>query len=1183
MKFGITWWGNSWMNSLKDTDFTNRIPRGKSYANTGKVYDIDIDDNSISAKVQGRYSDYYDTRISFRTFNESEKKIILDVINSSDVLLSSLLNHELPVELYDELTCKGIQVFPSSVDDFTSSCNCPDYAYICKHIAAVIHMMVHEVDKDPFEVFKLQGCDLVGMLDYDDNSTIQSVEDLFCHDDMDFELDELADFSTVPDLLDNILVLLKSNPVFYDYDFKAILKSVYISFKRFVKKDVEGYTRLSDYSYEGYTNLNGLNYYEEFETEVDDVDKYLEDIFIKRWAMPNQWNKLSINICDNYKISGIDVGVDCVLTRGNYEDILFAFLTELQESPKNKFNKGIQTLSNIFQLTVELLKNHAIIPELFQSEDYYHIRWIPAIFDKSIEKIIDQLTLDCPDDLITYNNNKISRKDQIITAVSIIIKGFLTQYINFGMTKSLEKRYHDDVFKLFMDEEQKFDDFKQKNTEKLINQWLSKFTLNKRDYELYIVIEERDDAFAIDVRVRLDDNSQITPINDVINNTFDDNVKLQLLSDSYVINEVLYNTSEDNNQRITEKIVYDLDDFSQFFLDILPLFEILGLNIILPKNLQKIFKPKLVLNIEADNNKKGYITFNDITKFDWKVAIGDNNYDINDFKALSQKSHGLVKLVNEYVILDEDDTKHLIKQIDKLPEKLNKHELLKATLSGELNGADVHIDEQLTEIIDNIKTTKDAPLPDSVNAQLRPYQETGYSWLVQNINTGFGSILADDMGLGKTLQVLTTVQHFKDEGLLEKEKVLVIAPTSLLTNWQEEIKRFTPDLTSYIFHGNKRKFPKKDYDIYLTSYGIIRRDEKKFNKKKWFLTVVDEAQNIKNPATKQSQAIKKIKTRHRIALSGTPVENRLSEYWSIFDFVNKGYLTSLKRFKQNYITPIEHKHDREVLENFKRITEPFILRRLKSDKNIIKDLPDKITNDIYCNLSTKQASLYQEVLDSAMSEVEENEGMKRKGLVLKLINSLKQICNHPSQFSKSKIAEAEESGKMEILLNTVENILESDEKVLIFTQYVQMGDIMKKLLEERFNQEVLFLHGSLNRKRRDEMVDKFQNNSQNKIFIVSLKAGGTGLNLTAASNVIHYDLWWNPAVENQATDRAYRIGQKDNVMVYRFITKGTFEERINQMIHDKEELASLTVGSGEKFITEMNSDELKNLLTLRKD
>jgi SNF2 family DNA or RNA helicase len=813
------------------------------------------------------------------------------------------------------------------------------------------------------------------------------------------------------------------------------------------------------------------------------------------------------------------------------------------------------------------------------NESAYYIRWIPAVFDSTISNILDKLVQICPDELVTYKDRKLSKIDQILTIVSLFVKAFDVYFIRWGMTKKLEKNCQYNVFNLFLGKKQYFDKFSEQGYEKLVNQWLSKFVLSNRDYELYLVIDEKFDSFTVDIKVSVDDGN-LTNINKFIQECKNINLKLQLLSDTYIINEIFpqVNKSIDLN----ENMEFNIDEFSEFFINTLPLFEVIGINIILPKDLQKIFRPKLKLDLESSKNEKGYLTFNDIIKFDWKVHIGDNSYDINEFKKLALKSRGLVKLNNHYVILDEDETKKLIKDIEKLPDKLNKHELTKALLSGEYKDAQVEIDENLSMMLNNINKYEEITIPDNIQANLRNYQKTGYSWLVQNISTGFGSILADDMGLGKTLQTLAAIQHFKDEGYLDKQKVLVVAPTSLLTNWQEEIRKFTPNMTSYIFHGTKRKFPKQEYDIYLTSYGVIRKDVEKFNKRKWFITIIDEAQNIKNPDTQQTRAVKKIKSKHKIALSGTPVENRLSEYWSIFDFINKGYLSTLKQFRQNYILPIEKEKNQDTLENFKQITQPFILRRLKSDKNIIKDLPDKITNDIYCDLSKQQVSLYKEILDSSMDEVDANEGIKRKGLVLKLITSLKQVCNHPSQYSKSKKYNVDDSGKMQALMNILENILESNEKVLIFTQYVQMGNIMKKLVEDKFNEEVLFLHGSLSRKKRDELVKRFQKNTQSKIFIISLKAGGTGLNLTAASNVIHYDLWWNPAVENQATDRAYRIGQKDNVMVYRFITKGTFEEKINQMIHDKEELAQLTVGSGEQFITEMSDGELREMFNLRR-
>ena len=384
------------------------------------------------------------------------------------------------------------------------------------------------------------------------------------------------------------------------------------------------------------------------------------------------------------------------------------------------------------------------------------------------------------------------------------------------------------------------------------------------------------------------------------------------------------------------------------------------------------------------------------------------------------------------------------------------------------------------------------------------------------------------------------------------------------------------------YHGLNRKFNYQDFDITITSYGMIRSDIENFQKIKWSAIIIDEAQNIKNPTTNQSKAIKKLKAPVKIAMSGTPVENRLSEYWSIFDFVNKGYLGSIKYFKKEFSTPIEKDGDKYKLDKFIKITSPFILRRLKTDKTIISDLPDKIENDRYVSLTKEQTAIYKNVVDSMLKNVEslEKNDIKRAGLVFKLMTALKQICNHPSQFLKKEDFNAELSGKAIMLLDILQNIYENDEKVLIFTQYREMGEIIKIMIEEHFGREAQFLHGGISRKKRDQMVDDFQNKNHIKTFILSIKAGGTGLNLTKANHVIHYDLWWNPAVETQATDRAFRIGQDKNVMVYRLITKNTFEEKINEMLQDKKELADLTVSAGEKWIGNLSNNELTELINI---
>ena len=463
-------------------------------------------------------------------------------------------------------------------------------------------------------------------------------------------------------------------------------------------------------------------------------------------------------------------------------------------------------------------------------------------------------------------------------------------------------------------------------------------------------------------------------------------------------------------------------------------------------------------------------------------------------------------------------------------------------------------------------------VPDSLTGELRPYQKIGYSWLVQNIRYGFGSILADDMGLGKTIQVLTAILYYKEKNLLEDKTVLIIVPPTLISNWENEIKKFTPE---------NRNYPLENYDIILTSYGIVRLDLDMFLDEEWFICVIDEAQNIKNPNTEQTKAIKSVTAKSKVALTGTPIENKLMDYWSIFDFTNKGYLSTKDDFKRQFVMPIEKLEDEETLHELKSIAKPFVLRRLKTDEDIKKELPEKFINDIYCTLTKKQIKLYNAILEEIFFDIENSKGIQRKGIILKILTALKQTCNHPAQFLAIKNPKISESGKMELLVDILKNILDNDEKVIIFTQYVEMGKLIQQLISKKFKQEVLFLHGSQTREEKSRIIDTFQEDENYKIFVATLKTGGTGLNLTAAQNVIHYDLWWNPAVENQATDRVHRIGQENDVMVYRFITKGTLEETIDAISKHKTDLAAKSISNDETFLTEMSNDELKKVLKLR--
>jgi len=382
------------------------------------------------------------------------------------------------------------------------------------------------------------------------------------------------------------------------------------------------------------------------------------------------------------------------------------------------------------------------------------------------------------------------------------------------------------------------------------------------------------------------------------------------------------------------------------------------------------------------------------------------------------------------------------------------------------------------------------------------------------------------------------------------------------------------------YHGPERQLITAHTDLVITTYGLLRREVEKFKKRKWNLIIIDEAQNIKNADSKQTKTVKALKGSGSIALSGTPVENRLTELWSIFDYLNPGYLGTRQNFIRRFAMPIEKYRDQRKIALLQKATAPFIMRRMKTDRSIIQDLPDKIVKNEYCYLSKEQTAIYQRVVDTNIQEISNSEGIARRGLVFKLMTSLKQICNHPVHYTKKGTVVKEHSGKAEMAISLLEKIVSAREKVLLFTQYKEMGNLLVQLIQTELQITPLFFHGSLTRKKREIMIEDFQNGNVSPIMIISLKAGGTGLNLTAATNVIHYDLWWNPAVEAQATDRTYRIGQSRKVVVRRLITIGTFEEKIDEMISAKKELAELTVSTGEKWLSELSNQELKEIFKL---
>jgi SNF2 family DNA or RNA helicase len=719
-----------------------------------------------------------------------------------------------------------------------------------------------------------------------------------------------------------------------------------------------------------------------------------------------------------------------------------------------------------------------------------------------------------------------------------------------------------------------------------IKVWLDRYYLTSETYKPVITVSELPNE-QFDVQISVEDTTQTEqlpiPLKNILKQKQYEKQRYKILQGISLLTPFIRDLDTHINLGGNTPVHFSNNEFAHFLMDILPIIRLLDVKIMLPKALKELLRPKISIRLKKKQDSQGFVRLNDLLSFDWQVAMGNHIISPDEFNKLLKHASKLFKFKENYIYVSDADIEKLYKTFTNA-KPLTSYQLLQTALAEEYIGAPILLTDEVKKLIRKLTTSEDVPLPQGLNAQLRPYQQRGFSWMYRNSRIGFGSIIADDMGLGKTLQVISILLKLKEENAIDKKyKALVVVPTGLLTNWQAEIAKFAPSLSSHIFHGQTRDVKHFNADIMLTTYGVIRSDADLLKKQKWQIMIIDEAQNIKNPDTTQSKAVKSIPSNIRIAMSGTPVENRLTEFWSIMDYVNKGYLGNIKTFKDDYANPIQVFNDEQIANKFRKITAPFMMRRIKSDKTIIADLPDKIEQTQFALLTKQQAALYQKTMMAAMEKIKKCEGndnqtlFKRQALVLQMILALKQICNHPTQFLKNGIFDASLSGKMELLFELLDSITQSGEKVLIFTQFKEMGGLLERFIAERFAEKPLFYHGGCSVKQRENMVNKFQYNRADKLFILSIKAAGTGLNLTAASHVIHYDLWWNPAVENQATDRAYRIGQKKNVMVHRMICKNTFEERINEIIQRKKYLAEMTVTTGENWIGKLNNKELKEI------
>jgi len=798
-----------------------------------------------------------------------------------------------------------------------------------------------------------------------------------------------------------------------------------------------------------------------------------------------------------------------------------------------------------------------------------------------------------------FNDTTLSfynKRDWILFFIENALNIILFDIINNKLSRSKQKliKKENIFFDTSLIEEEKF--------EKNYRLWFSEKQEEKGDFHLCLFVHPKSEDFTqwqIEyIMQSFSDPSIYIPAKDIWSDTkiesLPNNLNTIFLQELGKASEIIPEIEMSLNQRVPCGIdIKDVDAY-KFLTETYFLLEEKGITVKLPPFWNNLLKPKIKLNPtirkKVSDISHGILTANSLIDFKWKVAVGDEIISEREFWELVDMKKPIINMKGKWVEIKESDVEHIKNLINKFKQN-NTYQFFDAIrIINQENEIEVLEDNEFYKCFNNLTNVKSFNILDAPNdfrGKLREYQKVGLSFLDYLTSLDFGSILADDMGLGKTIQIIA---------LLLKNNTrnnLLICPASLIYNWQFELSRFSPNLKIHIHHGSKREKQElpdilAKHNLVITSYGMLRRDIKYFENITLNYVIIDEAQNIKNPLAKQTKAIKSLDSNIQIALTGTPVENRLMELWSIMDFCNRGLLGSYNDFKERYELPIMKHKDYEKLDRLKRITRPFILRRLKTDENIIKDLPEKQEIKVICSLSKEQLTLYSaqvKTIENVLTGMEDDtKGIKRKGLILSSILKLKQICNHPAQFlGDSELSNIKRAGKLERLIEMLEEIIQSNEKALIFSQYTDMLSKLKEILTDYFKIKILYLYGGTSIKSRKRMVDEFQKDERCKIFLLSLKAGGTGLNLTAANNVFHFDRWWNPAVENQATDRIFRIGQKKNVFIYKFISKGTIEEKIDKLIESKRELAEKVLSSGESFVTELSNKEFLDLIKLEEE
>ncbi len=1221
--FGNTWWGKQWLDALTDIDNTNRLPRGRAYCTGGHIISCEwiAPERCILALVSGSAYFPYEVRISLPRWAPDKEKALLDAIAADPALVAELLQGTLPPAVAEICQSLNLELFPRSWRQMSTSCSCPDSARICKHIAAVFYALADAIDTNPFLIFQLHGLDLAAELKTRgiDTQAVTSARPLLFSE---LARAALEDLPTPPVLTsDQALEALRT----LSYGTFPSMKTPFLE----LLPDSFPLPSEDDFLDEMRQLLTALERTYRSCAPMTDETAWFEEHILS--GSPGRRYRTDENTVRSLKLTikarATDNAEFSAVLRARFSDTdskerrielkergaVFAALLRMPASLAREAAPETECWREITQSAARLLAGTVVVPALIQPEGrpaaMPRIVWTPAVRNAAAASLTDRLTQACGPfagrlfEACAAQEGPDNALQTVFLALTLAASSLVQNLPFKGVPRSF-------IVLLAIQAEADPQDEIEPAMLRLMLSTLNAFLLGT-SYPWRPTLTATVHRDGIKVNFGIIGRASRTKgkespggfgtkrpvlLSRILGEERYANERFAVLSTLKTLAQacpLLKPIAESGRPVTIERL-----ELRHFLFDIAPMLTLLGVSVMLPESLRRLLRPRLTASVGV-NPGKSLLGKDAFTDFDWKVAVGDLELTTKELRDLMQHAGEIVRMGENFVYLDPNELARLSRAVDDQPQPTYL-EKMRAALSGEYEYVNMAVEMRVsTEILDRLNAitkVSDAPPPEGLKAVLRPYQARGYAWLMKNLHLGLGSLIADDMGLGKTLQVISALLQLKNERAFAKHKALVVVPATLMTNWSREIARFAPSPTVGLYHGAERSLPARAADlpdVTITTYGLMRRDAEILSQHRWRLLVLDEAQAIKNAASGQALAARAVRTEQTIAMTGTPVENHLVEYWSILETVQPKLLGSLKDFTRTFASPIENDRSEEAAAAFRRLTAPFMLRRLKSDKSVISDLPERTTVDRFTTLTAEQAALYSKVLEAHMKKLAsldekaaESDAADaaevrtaRRGHVLSLITRIKQICNSPSQYLKTE-APVPDSGKAAALFEILEQCRDSGRKVLVFTQYREMGERLQNWIARLTGSRPDFLHGGVPLKERQAMVDSFQNDRSVHVMIVSLKAGGTGLNLTAASCVVHYDLWWNPAVEAQATDRSYRIGQRRDVLVYRFVTAGTFEERINDMLAGKRELADLTVASGETWIGDMPTAELQKLFAL---